>query len=1735
MATKRSIAEIRLQASGGAQAAKQIGQVGDATVKLDRNTTRLGQSSASAGRSFSAQANGLGGLVGAYAAAAANIFAITAAFTALSRAAQAEQTIAGLNTLASQFGLLGTEVADSLDRITKGQLNVAEVAQQANLAISAGLGDQLEGLTEVALKASRALGRNLSDSFQRIIRGVGKLEPELLDELGIFTRIEPAIQRYALETGKSASALTNFERRQAFANAALTEGQRKFSAINTTTATSAEKLERLGATITNIGLELGGFIAGPLADFADFITNNASAAVLAIGLLLRQVFGATLTGALGAFDKGTKNLSQSLSALSAKAVASAAAFTAAITSIQTKASTLPPPSRLFGGQAGAEGREVFGRIRRGETISPAEAKGAAKALNELADAQTANEKTLASSKTQAEANQKALRGLAKEVGGLESQTTRFGKVYTLTLRGVTAATNLFRAAVISLVAVLNKVFIVVAIVEGALAILGQIIDKNLSVLAFLARAFRNVTRESRELKKSASDLASSFTKDVNTMGLTAAQAEEAFSNFGKTVSDSLSIGTYGIAVDEVKDFFGTVEGTIVDSIVGALATVLLLIPQLAYKLGLLIVDGITEAFALSGLDFFEDIADSFDDGLQAFKDEGALRRIEREIEGLEERSKGLGVEARQAFLQLQAFKELQALFNDFGVGIVRTFQRLEVLTGLTAQNFKELADRNILQSGDGGGLILEINGIALGIATANGQLIEFTEAADSALIAAAQAFVTFDEAFARGAVNAESAGQAVVQLTNLLSRAESELNKQRQADLTDVSQTLLGRVETQKLIIKELENELTRVEKLKEELVVIEALQKAISSQTSGGRKTVEQGSASGIFDAQGNIASTSIEQQRARLDFQNAILQATQAEIDLSARDLQIKKDRLAIVKSDLDAQNALLDQSNLLVAKAQEQGASEAEIAKLEKQREAFIERISGIKKTESDLSKDLIEINARQAALQTVIRDITLGNLGNIVKTKDAVNQLLKAQERQTKQLRDQIQITQLQTALENEKRDINLEFQRANNQATSDRNAANLLQKQNNLFEAQLKTQQSLAKLDDQRTKSVITRIEAEQQLADIQNQRNIQGIESRFDPAISAQQSRVSDLEAFPNLSSQRQLQAEQAKLIALETAKQLEVLAERERQANEQFEREKEVIRLKRAAAFDEITRLQELNVQQRISQQKQLDAFDAKARADQAAAQADINRKVAELLLLEDQERIANTQARIDRETQQFRIDDLRKQAELLRAQAVNQDAFLNGQAELIKQQLVVVNAQRELAGLNPVTISSFQSDVTKTISEADRLLKELTTQEGLLDGILANRIANNAEIRKDAEALKNLEISAAVEKKQFAEQTAALDRRILEEKFNAQNIENQALQEATQERATALGEERDRLEETFNLNKDKFAAEKADIIATGEERIRQLQREAASIERLVNAITGDLNQGIEDLFTTAFDNIANNDNITKGLKDVLVNTFDKVRQTVLKQTLIEPAQEFLSEQIGGLFGLSGETKGADNAKVTAGGSLQVYVVNSAGENPIADAVKNLDTESSNVFTNIGDKVNEFGTSVGSTFSELGTAASDLFSSVFSSFSGGGGGGGFGSLLSGIFGASSAAGPAVAGASIGASPFSGGPPGVFASGGLVKMAAGGMMRDRVPAMLEPGEFVVRKQAAKVAGAPALNSLNSTGSMGGDVSINIQNEGQAKDAEASQPRFDGEKFVIDVVMRDLSNNGPIRKSLRAGG
>ena len=288
--------KLLFESKGAGKAAKE-------TESIGRAQTRLGQASASAGRQFSAQASGMGGLVAAYAGAAANIFAITMAFGALSKAARAEETIAGVRTLAAAVGESGDEVLAKLQEITQGQVSMAEAAASANLALSAGFSlDQIEGLATVAVKASKALGRDLTDSLNRLVRGAAKVEPEILDELGIIVRLDVAVSKYAASVGKAASELTLFERSQAFTNAIITQGTDKFSVIDEKAASSIKSFEQLAAKLADFAQQFLGLVAGALGPVVDFITGNFLNTLAAAGLLggiifqkLADVGGAALT------------------------------------------------------------------------------------------------------------------------------------------------------------------------------------------------------------------------------------------------------------------------------------------------------------------------------------------------------------------------------------------------------------------------------------------------------------------------------------------------------------------------------------------------------------------------------------------------------------------------------------------------------------------------------------------------------------------------------------------------------------------------------------------------------------------------------------------------------------------------------------------------------------------------------------------------------------------------------------------------------------------------------------------------------------------------------------------------------------------------------------------------------------------------------------------------------------------------------------------------------------------------------------------------------------------------------------------------------------------------------------------------------------------------------------------------------------------------------------------------
>ena len=260
----------KMGGTGGSRAmAAKAAPAGSELAMQDRTYNQLRGSAGITGasaRDFANQAQGLGGLVRLYAVYAANLFAASAAFTAFKEAAQTESLTKGLDQLGAASGKALGAMSKQLVEATDGAISLRDAMSAVAQASSAGLSDkQIKDLTTVASKASQALGISMTDALSRLTRGISKIEPELLDELGIFVKIDDATQKYALSVGKTANALSDFERRQAFANATIGQGLDKFAAIEIV-ANPYDRLLAKAKDLATAGLSLLNTVLTPILD-----------------------------------------------------------------------------------------------------------------------------------------------------------------------------------------------------------------------------------------------------------------------------------------------------------------------------------------------------------------------------------------------------------------------------------------------------------------------------------------------------------------------------------------------------------------------------------------------------------------------------------------------------------------------------------------------------------------------------------------------------------------------------------------------------------------------------------------------------------------------------------------------------------------------------------------------------------------------------------------------------------------------------------------------------------------------------------------------------------------------------------------------------------------------------------------------------------------------------------------------------------------------------------------------------------------------------------------------------------------------------------------------------------------------------------------------------------------------------------------------------------------------------
>lgn len=231
--TNRMGEELIDFSDGFDRATKSQGKFNKKSKDTITGMTKMTKAGNGSARSFSKMAFGMNPVTSLYASIAINVYALSEAFRVLNEAAnfaRLEDSLVSFS--AGVSGLNVKELAAEMSVLSGSVLSVKESMQFAVKGAAFNFtAEQLKNLTRGARNASMALGLNMTDALDRVMRGISKQEIELFDELGVVTRLTPAFKAYADSINKTVDELSDYERQLALTIEVQGQLDKRFGSI----------------------------------------------------------------------------------------------------------------------------------------------------------------------------------------------------------------------------------------------------------------------------------------------------------------------------------------------------------------------------------------------------------------------------------------------------------------------------------------------------------------------------------------------------------------------------------------------------------------------------------------------------------------------------------------------------------------------------------------------------------------------------------------------------------------------------------------------------------------------------------------------------------------------------------------------------------------------------------------------------------------------------------------------------------------------------------------------------------------------------------------------------------------------------------------------------------------------------------------------------------------------------------------------------------------------------------------------------------------------------------------------------------------------------------------------------------------------------------------------------------------------------------------------------------------
>jgi phage-related protein len=236
--------------------------LGDAIVYIKGDSAHLNKSLDSSEKQTKTATQKIGGYIktGITTAAVAGAAAVVTVGAAMGKLAFEAMPIEGIR---NSFQGLNVDADAALDRLREGSLSMvtdAELMRTYNEAaqlVGKSFADDLPDAMGYLAKVSASTGQDMGFMLDSLTKGVGRLSPMILDNLGIQVDLAEANQVYADSIGKSVDELTKSEQQTALMNQVMEKLAENTAAMPDITDNASTKWAQFQTTFKNLKNELG--------------------------------------------------------------------------------------------------------------------------------------------------------------------------------------------------------------------------------------------------------------------------------------------------------------------------------------------------------------------------------------------------------------------------------------------------------------------------------------------------------------------------------------------------------------------------------------------------------------------------------------------------------------------------------------------------------------------------------------------------------------------------------------------------------------------------------------------------------------------------------------------------------------------------------------------------------------------------------------------------------------------------------------------------------------------------------------------------------------------------------------------------------------------------------------------------------------------------------------------------------------------------------------------------------------------------------------------------------------------------------------------------------------------------------------------------------------------------------------------------------------------------------------